>query len=323
MYDITSLGELLIDFTQKGISENGQKLYERNPGGAPANVLVAMSRMGAKAAFIGKVGDDIHGSFLKETLMQEGIDISGIVVDKDVFTTLAFVTLDDRGGRNFCFARKPGADIMLTEEEVSDKLILQSKILHIGSLSLTGEPCKSATFHALQVAKAAGCIISYDPNYRAALWDGKDNAVETIKAVAAYADIVKISEEEVDLITPYKDPAKAAEYLVREGIDIAVVTLGENGAYVSCNRGSCHVPGFRSKAVIDTTGAGDAFCGGFLYCISKYVNKINEINLDDIKSFAEYANAAASLCVEKYGGIPGMPAASDIEKRLQCKHRYH
>ena len=186
MFDVTALGEILIDFTPCGKSAAGQRIFEQNPGGAPANVLTCLSKCGKKTAFIGKVGKDMHGAFLKSVLEENDICTDGLLEDENAFTTLAFVALSDSGERSFSFARKPGADTCLTKEEIRKDLIANSKVFHIGSLSLTSEPVKSATFYALELAKEYGCIISYDPNYRAPLWDSREKAIEGMRSVLSY-----------------------------------------------------------------------------------------------------------------------------------------
>ena len=226
MYDVVALGELLIDFTDAGFSKNGMRLFEQNPGGAPANVLTALSRMGLKTAFIGKVGDDLNGHFLENVLKKEKIDTSSLIIDGDFFTTLAFVSLSENGERNFSFARKPGADIMLSKNEVRYDIIEASKIFHIGSLSLTDEPSRAATFCALEAAKKSGCIISYDPNYRAPLWLNEQKAREGIQSVMPFVDVIKLSEEETDFVSPEKDPKAAGRILIEHGIKAAFITLG-------------------------------------------------------------------------------------------------
>ena len=195
MFDVTALGEVLIDFTPCGTSEGGRNLFEQNPGGAPANVLAALSRLGRKTAFIGKVGEDMHGLLLKETLEDCGVDVSGMLVDPAYFTTLAFVALKD-GERSFSFARKPGADTRLTKEEVRTELLKKTKIFHCGSLSLTDEPARSATLYAVETARKAGALISYDPNYRAPLWRSQEEAVAQMRSLIPFVDIMKISDEE-------------------------------------------------------------------------------------------------------------------------------
>ena len=201
LYDITTFGEILIDFTSQDINEDGQMLYARNPGGAPANVAVAASRLGAHTAFIGKAGKDMHGKFLKESLDNCGNDSTGFKLSDDYFTTLAFVDVKENGEREFSFARNHGADKMLSIKDLSLETISNSHILHIGSISLTAEPCRSATMCAVREAKRANCVISYDPNYRAALWSGEPEAVSQMRSMLKNSDLVKISEEDIELMT--------------------------------------------------------------------------------------------------------------------------
>lgn len=321
MFDVTALGELLIDFTPSGKSAAGMRLFEQNPGGAPCNVLSALNNCGLKTAFLGKIGNDMHGQFLKETLERAGICTDGLLVDDSVFTTLAFVALNDAGERSFSFARKPGADTMIRPEEVSEKILADSRIFHVGSLSLTDEPARSATLYALKKAKESGCIISYDPNYRAPLWSSKDDAIRGMREVLPFVDVMKMSDEETQLLTGIKEPAEAAAYLVKHGIPLVAVTLGAKGAYVCTKEGGQIVPGFQSQ-VVDTTGAGDSFWGGFLYQLVKCGKEPADVTLAEAVSFARFANALASLCVEKRGGIPAMPTLDEVEKRLEgtCKN---
>lgn len=314
-YDVTALGELLIDFTPQAKSEAGMNVFEQNPGGAPGNALAAVNKLGGKTAFIGKVGKDMHGEFMVKTLENAGIETKGIIVDENVFTTLAFVSLSETGEREFSFARKPGADTCLTKEEVNVDIIKDSAIFHVGSLSLTDEPVKSATIYALEEAKKAGCIMSYDPNYRAMLWPSKDAAVAGMRSVVDYMDVMKISDEETKLLTDIEDPKGAAEALIGKGLKIVAVTLGKDGAYIATKDGGEVVSGFTSK-VVDTTGAGDSFWGGFLSQLIKSGKKPEDVTLEEAKEFARFGNAVASLCVEKRGGIPGMPSLDEVQKRL-------
>lgn len=315
MYDVTALGELLIDFTPSGVSAAGQKLFEQNPGGAPANVLAALNNCGLKTAFIGKIGDDMHGAFLKDTLEKNGIDCAGLITDKNVFTTLAFVALNEKGERTFSFARKPGADTMLTAGEINEDIIKNSRIFHVGSLSLTNEPSREATMHALGLARDNGCIISYDPNYRAPLWNSREDAVREMRSVVPYVNVMKISDEETDLLTSKKDPEQAAAELNASGVPLVAVTLGAQGAYVSTREGGRIVPGYQSN-VVDTTGAGDSFWGGFLYKLAESGKKPCDVTLEEAAQFARFGNAVASLCVEKRGGIPAIPVLKDVLERL-------
>lgn len=316
MFDVVALGEILIDFTPYGNSEFGQKLFEQNPGGAPANVLCCLAKLGKKTAFIGKVGKDMHGEYLKMVLQENDICTKGVVEDENYFTTLAFVSLSETGERGFSFARKPGADIMLTPNELDENLIKNSKILHIGSLSLTDEPARSATLKAIDIAKKNNVIISYDPNYRKLLWNSEDDAIKGMRSVLQYVDIIKISDEETELLTGFKEPEKAARSLVNSGVSIAVVTLGEKGALVCNKEGTAIVNGYKST-VVDTTGAGDSFWGGFLNELIESGKNPEDICLEKIIDFAKFGNAVASLCVEKRGAIPAMPTSDDVSNRIR------
>ena len=315
MIDVTALGETLIDFTPCGKSEAGQRIFEQNSGGAPANVLACLNKCGKKTAFIGKVGNDMHGQFLIDVMKDSGINTEGVVVDHNVFTTLAFVGLSETGERSFSFARKPGADTCLTQEELKEELIRDSKVFHIGSLSLTAEPARGTTFKALEVAKEAGCIISYDPNYRAPLWNSKEAAIAGMRSVVSYVDVMKLSDEETALLTDIVEPESAAKKLVGMGVSVVAVTLGADGALVCTKEGSILVPGFKAD-MVDTTGAGDSFWGGFLKCLLDSGKKPEEVSIEEAAEFAKYGNAVASLCVEKRGAIPAMPTIEAIKERL-------
>ncbi|MBM6775130.1 carbohydrate kinase family protein [Olsenella profusa] len=314
-YSVSALGELLIDFTDAGTSEAGGHLFERNAGGAPANVLVALQRLGHKTAFLGKVGCDMHGAFLRRTLEENGIDTTGLVSDPDAFTTLAFVQLAPNGEREFSFARKPDADTRITADELARDVIADSRVFHVGSLSLTDEPARSATLEALRVAREAGCVTSYDPNYRANLWPSAEAASEQMRSVVPQMDLMKLSDEECELLTGEKDPAAAAATLLEQGPRVVAVTLGAGGAYVACAEGGREVPGFPAEAV-DATGAGDSFWGGFLAAFCESGKAPAEVTLDDAVSFARLGNAVASLCVRKRGAIPAMPERSEAEALL-------
>ena len=315
MYDIVSLGELLIDFTESGRSPAGMRLFEQNAGGAVTNLLCAAAQCGAKTGYIGKVGADMHGAFLKQSLINAGVDVRGLIEADDVFTTLAFVALQPNGEREFSFARKPGADTQLRSDEVDADMLEHTRIFHTGSLSLTQEPVRSATYEAIDRAKAAGAIISYDPNYRASLWVSKDEAIRYMRSLISTADIMKISDEELPLLTGETEPEQATDVLLDQGVKLVAVTLGAKGAFVRVRGESRLVPGFRSNA-IDTTGAGDAFFGGFLYRFLCSEKALKDVTLEDAADYARFGNATASLCVEQRGGIPAMPTLKDILKRL-------
>lgn len=316
MFDITTLGEMLIDFTMQGTNAQGQRVFAQNAGGAPANVAVAAARLGAKTAFIGKAGNDMHGRFLNDTLQNCDIDSSGFILCDEYFTTLAFVDVKPDGEREFSFARKHGADKMLSREDIPLGLISNSRILHIGSLSLTDEPCRSATIYAVKKAKENGAVISYDPNYRASLWKSENEAVKHMRSMIAYTDVMKISDEETVLLTGEKDYEKAAGILLEQGVKLAAVTLGKAGAYVRTRDGGKTVKGFKNKA-LDATGAGDAFWGGFLYSLAKTKKSPATVSLDEAAYFADFGNAVASICVEGYGAISAMPTLGQVTKKMK------
>lgn len=311
-YDVTALGEILIDYTPLPKSETGMMVFEQNPGGAPANVLACLSKLGKHTAFIGKAGNDMQGKFLQQTLIDAQIETRGFILDDKFFTTLAFVSLDEYGDRSFAFARKPGADTQLTFEDVDLDLIENSRIFHFGSLSLTDNPAREATFFALEHAKKAGSIISYDPNYRPLLWKSEADAIEKMRSVLPYVNVMKLSDEEVFLLTGEHDFEIATKKLLSQGISIVAITLGEKGAIVANHEGFLEVPSQKVSA-IDTTGAGDAFWGGFLYKLLESSKKPMELTLSEIKTFAEFSNSVAGICVQRRGAIPAMPSLDEIE----------
>lgn len=310
-FDVVALGEILIDMTYAGKSEAGQTLFEQNPGGAPANVLTAVQRLGGKTAFIGKVGKDMHGAFLCDVLKREGICTSGLLVDDTVFTTLAFVNIDDSGDRSFSFARKPGADTCLRTDEINTDMIRNTKIFHVGSLSLTDEPAKSATIFALETAKRAGCMISYDPNYRAPLWENEAAAMEGMRSILPYVDIIKISDEETALLTGVSDVEGASKVLVDAGIKGVIVTMGKNGACVRTRDGFVTSAALPVSAV-DTTGAGDSFMGAFLWKLVQSGKRMDSVTATDAKEFADFANKVSGFCVQRRGAINAMPYLNQI-----------
>lgn len=315
MFDLVSMGELLVDFTESGYSQNGKRLFEQNPGGAVANVVCAAARLGLNTAFLGKVGNDSHGRFLAVTLAEEGVDTSGLVFTDEVFTTLAFVSLLKNGEREFSFARKPGADTCIRASELKTEVLTACKVLHVGSLSMTDEPAREATLHGVQIAKKAGARISYDPNYRAPLWKSEAEARQYMRSLLPYADVVKLSEVEAELLTGYSDPEKALDVLLEKGAAIAVVTLGEKGAMFGIERIRSLIPAFPAEQVVDTTGAGDAFWGAFLYCFIKEV-PLTQQNAKQLTEYIRFANAAAMLCLGKRGGIPSLPTLPQINQLL-------
>lgn len=317
MFDLVALGELLIDFTESGMSENNQRLFEQNPGGAVANVACAAAHLGIRTSFIGKVGNDMHGVFLASTLQNIGVNTDNLIMSNEVFTTLAFVALAKGGERAFSFARKPGADTCLAVEEIDNELLAECKVLHVGSLSMTDEPARGATLHAVKTAKSKGALISYDPNYRAMLWKSKSEAMQHMRSLLPYADLVKMSDEETALLTDFEEPQQALQYLLSKGAKVAVVTLGNKGAMLGFDGMYAHIPGFNITEVVDTTGAGDAFWGAFLSQMLKGV-PISGLSFDLLAEYIRYSNAAAALCVTKRGAIPAMPTEEEV-RRLMLK----
>ncbi len=315
-HDIVALGELLIDFTECGMSNAGNRLFEQNPGGAPANLLTAATKLGCKTALIGKVGKDMHGAFLKETLIGAGISVEYLIEDPDVFTTLAFVALSASGEREFSFARKPGADTCLRPDEISFDLIRNSRIFHFGSLSLTNDPARESTRKAIDFAKQNGVIVSYDPNYRASLWPDQETAKTWMKEHVASVDIMKIADNEVPLVTGETDLKAGAKKLNDMGVTCVAVTLGPDGAFVSIG-GNTKTVGIWDAPVVDTTGAGDAFFGGFLSSFLKSGIPLSELTVDQAAEFARVGNATATLCVGKRGAIPAMPTPDEVEALLK------
>lgn len=312
---ITALGEILIDYTPLPDSDAGMSVFEQNPGGAPANVLACAARLGRRTAFIGKVGDDLQGRFLRRTLERAGIDARALRTDGRYFTTLAFVSLDENGERSFSFARKPGADTRLRAEELDRELIAGSGIFHFGSLSLTDEPARTAALEAVRLARASGAVISYDPNYRPLLWESREEAVAWMRAPLPDVDLLKVSEDEIALLADTGDCAAGAEKLVAMGVKCVAVTAGSRGTLVASRDGTALEPGFPVRAV-DTTGAGDAFWGAFLTRVSESGRPLDALALADYREFARFGNAAASLCVERRGAMPAMPDRAAVLSRL-------
>lgn len=311
-YSVTALGEILIDFTYSGKNEDGISLFAQNAGGAPANVLAAVKKLGGESAFIGKAGDDMHGHFLRDTLKNAGISCDGLILDKNVFTTLAFVDIGKNGERSFSFARKPGADTCLTKEEVNCELIKNSKVLHVGSLSLTDNPAREATLFAIKCARENGITVSYDPNYRAPLWPDEKTACEGMRSILKYVDIIKISDEEMKLLTDETNEKKCADALFEKGISCVIITKGAQGAYVAVHGADAKIPCCKVNAV-DTTGAGDSFMGAFLYKMTSDDKKASELTKSDITSYGNFAAKVSAFCVSKKGAISAMPALSDLD----------
>ena len=315
MSDFVTLGELLIDFTPCG-EQDGRNLFMQNAGGAVANAAAALTAQGLSASFLGMVGDDQFGHFLKETLQARSIETSGLLLSSEYNTTLAFVHLFEKGERDFSFYRKPGADIMYSESDIDEELIREAKVFHFGTVSMTDEPSRSATYRGVQTAYENDVVISFDPNYRAPLWKSEDEAKQQMLKSLALADIVKISDNEVELLFPGLSYEKATREILSMGVSLVYVTLGSDGAVYANRHGEGRLGGFAANAV-DATGAGDCFTGSVVSCFIKSGKILADYTLKDMENSAVFANAAASLCVERKGGIASMPSVSEIEERIQ------
>jgi len=311
MYDVVALGELLIDFAPVSTDENGYPTLAAKPGGAPPNFLAALAKYGTKTALLCKVGTDAFGKMLIQTAREIGIETSGIVVDDSVFTTLAFVTINESGERSFSFARKPGADTCLKYEELDLSLIDNTKIFHIGTLSLTNEPAKDATVRAVEYAQKRNKLITIDPNLRESLWDCLENAKTQILWGLEQADVVKISDDEVEFLWGC-DEQTGAEKLLREyNVKLAMVTCGARGALIQNKNASAFVKCPPVKQV-DTTGAGDIFGGSAINRLLKLGKAPEDLNKEDLEGIVSFATTAASLSTEKFGGIPSVPDEVEV-----------
>lgn len=317
MIDVVALGELLIDFAAKSTDSSGYPTMAANPGGAPGNFLAALNVCGRQTAFLGKVGTDAFGQLLLGTLREAGIETSGIVADDSVFTTLAFVTFDEKGDRSFSFARKPGADTQLHWEEVDTGLIDQARVFHFGTLSLTDEPVRTATQKAVAYAKQHGKLITCDPNLRLPLWPSEDAAREQILWSLHQADVVKISDNEVEFLWGCS-PEEGAQKLVEEfGVSLAMVTLGPDGCLLRTRHAAFRGPSPKVHPV-DTTGAGDIFGGSALARLLELDKPIDQLTDADLAFIGRYAACAASLSTEHSGGIPSIPTPQTVLARMEA-----
>lgn len=314
-YDVIALGELLIDFTMNGQSEQGNNMFEACPGGAPCNVLALLNKMGKKTAFIGKVGKDQFGALLRDTITEAGIDASNLMVDENVNTTLAFVHTFPDGDREFSFYRNPGADMMLTADEVNPEVVKDTKVFHFGTLSMTHGGVREATKKAVETAKANGCLVSFDPNLRPPLWSSLDLAKEQMEYGFGKCDILKISDNEIQFVSGKEDYDEGIAYLQETyNIPLILLTMGKDGSRAYYKGMRVERPGFSVKA-IETTGAGDTFCGSSLnYLVDHDFENLTEEQLGEMLTFA---NAAAALVTTKKGAIKAMPVKEEVLELIQ------
>ncbi len=317
MFDLVSMGELLIDFTPRGISAAGNPLFEQNPGGGPANLACAAAKMGCKVSFIGKVGNDVMGSFLKRTLVQNQVDTRNLLQDAQYKTTLAFVHLDESGDRSFSFYRENGADTMLRFSEIDLSLLKNCRYFFFSSVLMAQGASRETSFQVARYVKSEGIPVIFDPNLRFNLWNSAEDAKSCICRALAYADIVKVSEEELVFLTGENDCKKATEILMnRYPVAAVFATLGAKGCYARTAAGrSAYHPGFAVHTV-DTTAAGDSFTGGLVRCLSKSEKPIAQYSEGELKEAIRFANAVGALTTTKPGAISAMPGLHDVETLL-------
>lgn len=316
MLDVVALGELLIDFATLSVDESGYPTMAAHPGGAPANFLAALTKFGAKTALLGKVGTDAFGKMLTGTLQKAGIETKGLVYDDNQFTTLAFVTFDDHGDREFSFSRKPGADTCLTFEELNLSLIDEAKVFHFGSLSLTDEPARSATYRAVAYAKEQGKLITYDPNLRKPLWRDLEEAKKQLIWGLRQADVVKISDEEVEFLFGLGVEA-GADYLLKNfDIKLVFVTCGADGCFFKNAKAQGKVPCLPGIHVIDTTGAGDIFGGSAIWKVLQTGAAPEDLDEAQLLDVVRFACTSAGLSTTRSGGISSIPSYEEVLANL-------
>ncbi|KAH9603683.1 hypothetical protein KSS87_009259 [Heliosperma pusillum] len=316
---IVSFGEMLIDFVpdEAGVSLAESRGFLKAPGGAPANVACAITRLGGASAFMGKVGDDEFGKMLVEILKKNGVNTDGVCFDKEARTALSFVTLKKNGEREFMFYRNPSADMLLKESELNLDLIKKAKVFHYGSISLITEPCRSAHLAAMKAAKEAGIILSYDPNVRLPLWPSNEAARDGIKSIWDQADIIKVSDDEVQFLTE-KDPTKeeVVKTLWHDGLKLLLVTDGEKGCRYFTKSFKGLVKGYAVNTV-DTTGAGDAFVGSFLYSLAKDPSILQDES--KLKEALTLSNACGAIATTQKGAIPALPSLNQAFELVNKK----
>ena len=317
-FDVVTLGELLIDFTDNGMSAQGNTMFEANPGGAPCNVLAMLNKLGHPTAFIGKVGKDIFGLKLKSVLEEVGIDTSNLIVDEDARTTLAFVQTFEDGDRDFSFYRNPGADMLLTADEVDGELVKSARLFHFGTLSMTHEGVREATKKAIRLAKEAGAVVSFDPNLRPPLWKSLDDAKEQAAYGFTQCDVLKISDNEIQWFTGEEDYDKGIEKLRQEyDIPLILLSMGKDGSRAYYKDLRVEIPSFIQKETIETTGAGDTFGGCCLHYVLEY--GLDGLNEERLKEMLTFANAAASIITTRKGALRVMPEPDEVKRFIESR----
>ena len=316
MIDVVAIGEIIVDCTCQAVDSDGFPTLAAHPGGAPANFLAALAKFGANTVLMGKVGNDAFGKAMLNVIRKAGVDTQGVVVSDDVFTTMAFVTLDETGDREFSFARKPGADTQLRFEELDLSLIEDCKVFHFGSVSLTDEPSRTATRKAVAYAKSKGKLVTYDPNLRKPLWNDLEEAREQLLWGLQNADVVKISDEEVAFLFDL-DPVKGAAYILENyDIGLVFVTCGPKGCYFSNGKAMGHVPTLSDLQVVDTTGAGDIFGGSALWKLLQLDVAPQELTEDQLRDIVSFACTSASLSTTRPGGVTAVFELDEILAKM-------
>lgn len=317
MIKAVSSGELLIDFNSVSTDSMGYPTLEGHPGGATINCLSVLASYGAECSFIGKVGDDAFGNLLKGTMRSFGVDISGVITTPDAFTTLAFVTLDETGDREFSFARKPGADLLLTFDEVDLSVFDNADVYHFGTVAMTGDPSRTTTKRLVEYARSKGILISYDPNLRKSLWGSLDDAKEQMLWGLAMSDVVKISDEEIEFLFDLK-PEEGAEYILDkyENIKLIYATCGAQGCFWNNRHVKGFTPAMKDIDVIDTCGAGDIFGGSAMYRFLGKGKKAADLTKADLEDITRFATVAAGISTTKHGGISSIPQLDDVLKAM-------
>lgn len=317
-YDVTALGELLVDFTENGISEQGNPMLEANPGGAPCNVLSMLQNLGKRTAFIGKVGADAFGRMLMQAVKDQGIDTDNLVIDEVVHTTLAFVHTEEDGDRSFSFYRNPGADMMLRWDEVKQEILMDTKIFHFGTLSMTDEQIENVTKKAIQKAKDKGAVVSFDPNLRPPLWKNLEDAKRLMWYGISQCDILKISDDEIEFLTGTADIDKGVEQIMEQSHPkLVCATMGKHGSKAYYNGKSIFCEPFLREDTIETTGAGDTFMACILNAVLE--KGIDSLNDDDLLDMLEFANAASSIITTRKGALKVMPKRQEIIEVIETR----
>lgn len=317
-YDVTALGELLVDFTENGISEQGNPMLEANPGGAPCNVLSMLQNLGKRTAFIGKVGADAFGRMLIQAVKDQGINTDNLVMDEVVHTTLAFVHTEEDGDRSFSFYRNPGADMMLKWDEVKQEILTDTKIFHFGTLSMTEEQIEIVTKKAIQKAKDKGAVISFDPNLRPPLWKNLEEAKRQMWYGMSQCDILKISDDEIEFLTGTADIDQGVERIMEQSHPTLIcATMGKHGSKAYYNGKSVFCKPFLREDTMETTGAGDTFMACVLNAVLE--KGIDSLTEDDLLEMLEFANAAASIITTRKGALKVMPKRQEIIELIETK----